>query len=132
MKIKNYFILLLLTLAFQTITSVASAPWTSLNGPFGYNDTQVIKHHQGAIYVSTNVHGSTGTGIFKSTNGGTSWVDVSAGLPRPNARDIEALGNYIFVVSDTGVYSSHNQGASWMAADTTLPANTTVYEMVVH
>lgn len=89
-------------------------------------------YHQGAIYVSTNVNGSTGSGVFKSTNGGTTWVDVSAGLPQPYARDMEALGNLIFVACDTGVFSSSNQGTSWIAADSTLPIYTNVYDLVVH
>ena len=132
MKTKKSLLLFSMLLVLQSITSVASIPWTSLNGPFGYNNSQIIKQHQGAIYVSTNVNGSTGTGIFKSTNGGTSWVDVSAGLPLPYARDIEALGNQIFVACDTGVYTSNNQGASWVPADLTLPDFTNVYELAVH
>ncbi|MFN0187885.1 MAG: T9SS type A sorting domain-containing protein [Bacteroidia bacterium] len=132
MKFKNTSLLFTIALIFRFLMVNASGPWTSLNGPFGYNSPQTIIYHQGAIYVSTNLNGSTGTGVYKSTNGGTSWVDVSAGLPLPYARDIEAIGNNIFVACDTGVYTSINQGASWMAADNTLPVYTNVYEMVVH
>ncbi|MBK9636669.1 MAG: hypothetical protein IPO63_02180 [Bacteroidetes bacterium] len=109
MKIKFASILIILTFIIKSSSTFASTTWTSLNGPFGYSNPQIIKHHQGATYVSTNVNSSMGTGVWKTLNGGISWVDVSAGLPKPYARDIEGLGNYLFVACDTGVYSSNNQ-----------------------
>lgn len=132
MKIKSAMILWILALTIPSSSSFASTSWTALNGPFGYSNPQIIKHHQGATYVSTHVNSSVGTGVWKTLNGGISWVDVSAGLPKPYARDIEGLGNYIFVACDTGVYGSTNQGASWVAADSTLPIYTNVYELVAH
>ncbi len=106
--------------------------WTTLNGPVGYSNPQTILFHQGALYVSSNVNGSNGTGIWKSSNNGNSWTEISTGLPKPYARDMEALGNLIFVACDTGVYSSNNQGASWNIADNSLPDFTSVYELAVH
>lgn len=132
MKIKLASILWILAFTIKSSFTIASTSWTSLNGPFGYSNPQIIKHHQGATYVSTNVNSSVGTGVWKTLNSGISWVDVSSGLPKPYARDIEGLGSYIFVACDTGVYSSNNQGASWLAADSTLPIYTNVYEIVAH
>ncbi|MBL0096969.1 MAG: hypothetical protein IPP46_11105 [Bacteroidetes bacterium] len=132
MKINHRSILITLTFILQAFIAAAAGPWTPLNGPYGYNSPQTIIHHQGAIYVSSNINGSTGTGVWKTTDAGNSWTDVSSGLPKPYARDIEALGNLIFVACDTGVYSSNNQGLTWIAADNTLPDFTNVYELAVH
>jgi photosystem II stability/assembly factor-like uncharacterized protein len=132
MKIKHLSIIITIAWTFQYLSAIAAGPWTPLNGPFGYNSPQTIIHHQGAIYASSNINGSSGTGVWKTTDAGNSWTNVSSGLPKPYARDIEALGNLIFVASDTGVYSSSNQGLTWISADNTLPDFTNVYELAVH
>jgi hypothetical protein len=129
---KIAFVLRILAFTIHSTFVMASTTWTSLNGPFGYNNSQYIKHYQGATYVSTHVNSSVGTGVWKTLNAGVSWVDVSAGLPKPYARAIEGLGGFIFVACDTGVYSSNNQGASWVAADNLLPNFTVVTELIVH
>lgn len=132
MKTKNTILLAVILVTLHSTLSIASGPWTSLNGPYGYFSPQTIIHHQGAVYVTSNVNSNTGTGVWKSVNAGTSWVDVSAGLPKPYARDLESVGNDIFAACDTGVFRSSNQGITWIAADSLLPIYALVYDLVAH
>jgi photosystem II stability/assembly factor-like uncharacterized protein len=52
--------------------------------------------------------------IFKSTDAGLSWEDISGNLPDVPVNDIEkdAWGN-LFVATDIGVLSSYDDGLSW-------------------
>ncbi|MBL7924301.1 MAG: T9SS type A sorting domain-containing protein [Bacteroidia bacterium] len=132
MKNKLHFFLVMACTVSCTAFAQTPSSWTSLNGPYGFFSPQSILCHQGAVLASSNTNGSTGSGLWRSLNGGANWTDVSAGLAMPYARDIIAFGADLFAASDTGVYKSSNLGATWVAADSLLPDYSYVYEMVVH
>ena len=58
-------------------------------------------------------------GIFLSTDGGTSWTEVNAGLPKasdntvPLVRGFAAIGTYLFAGTPRGVFLSTNNGTNW-------------------
>lgn len=118
-------------LIFWQSHSIASG-WQFLNGPTGYFSPQSVVYHQGGWYVSSNINGSSGTGIWKSTSNGLSWTNVSAGLPKPYARDIISFNNNLYITCDTAVYVSSNGGNTWTIADQGLPNNTGPYELEIH
>jgi hypothetical protein len=73
------------------------------------------------LYASVSVGGS-GTGLYKSGNGGGNWTQVQAGIDGPVAIDpqnpsIVYLGGGLI---GTGVLMSSNAGASFTAIDTGL------------
>jgi hypothetical protein len=49
-------------------STAKSTGWEVLNGPTGYFSTQSIIYHQSAWFASSNINGSTGTGVWKSTS----------------------------------------------------------------
>src|ERR1044072_2900443 len=55
--------------------------------------------------------------VYKTTNGGTSWTDISgtgAGhLVDAPANDVELVGNRLVVATDVGVYASSPAGGTW-------------------
>ena len=69
--------------------------------------------------------GSTGTALYKSTDGGLTWKEVSGGgLPRLNGRTSLAVAmntnaQRVFVISNAGLWRSDDGGMTWrqMAAD---------------
>lgn len=72
--------------------------------------------------------------VFRSDNGGSSWTDVSAGLPALPANAIEVdpgNTNRVWVAMDLGVYQSFNAGASWADFSASLP-NAIIGDLVFH
>jgi photosystem II stability/assembly factor-like uncharacterized protein len=69
--------------------------------------------------------GRTNTNLYKSTDGGLTWHEMSGGgLPRLNGRTSVAVAMHtnaqrVFLISNSGLYRSDDGGASWkqMAAD---------------
>ena len=69
--------------------------------------------------LGTNRAGK-GNGIFKSTDGGVTWTDVSNGMPRffPQAIIIDPVdSSIVYVGFQGGIYKTTTGGASWQQAD---------------
>lgn len=70
-------------------------------------------------------HRTTGGGrVFRSDDGGTTWIDRTAGLPNLPINAIEVdpgNANRIWVAADLGVYQSFDGGASWTDFANGLP-----------
>lgn len=65
----------------------------------------------------------TNRGIYKSTNHGSSWTDISAGLPDSAIIDIAlhpSIGQVFVATANAGVYTSTNGGAQWVAMNNGL------------
>jgi hypothetical protein len=93
----------------------ASAQWTQMNGPYG--------GHVPALAVSgTNLFAGTfRRGVFRSTNNGTNWGEVNAGLGN---RDITCFAvvdvNLFAGPAGQGIFLSTNNGTSWTAVNSGL------------
>lgn len=62
--------------------------------------------------------------IFKSTNNGTNWTDITGNLPPMAVNDLEILPgneNMLFVATDAGVYHSLDGGQNWLRLGSNLP-----------
>ena len=106
----------------------ANASYSPLSGLPNRTPTYIAVHPTDANTVFVTFSGFSGTSpskhVFKSTDGGVTWGDISGNLPDiptnailldPNAPTTE-----IFVGTDLGVYRS-NDGASWAPFNTGLP-----------
>jgi photosystem II stability/assembly factor-like uncharacterized protein len=72
--------------------------------------------------------------IFKSSNRGADWVNISGNLPDApiNALAVSpSNSNYIFIGSDIGAYYSSNRGDDWEVIGTGLPV-VSVYDIKIH
>lgn len=83
--------------------------------------------HQRQRYLSTSVMGGDESGIYKTTDGGTTWKRLEGGLPQKKVGRIGmALSpvdpNHLYAVveakekKDRGTYTSADAGASWTRA----------------
>lgn len=61
-------------------------------------------------------------GVYKSTDGGNSWIAVNTGLAvsSVNALSADAKGN-VYVANDKGIYKSDNGGQLWTEIDKGIP-----------
>ena len=59
--------------------------------------------------------------VLKTSDGGTTWANVSGNLPEAPVNDIVVVGSTLYVASDVGVFSSRNGGRKWRAAGPNLP-----------
>ena len=79
-------------------------------------------------YVDTVGH------IFKTTNGGTAWTDISGNLPNVPVTSFlidPDVANTFYAGTDVGVFSSSNGGTTWTVLGTGLP-NVGVMSLAFH
>lgn len=71
--------------------------------------------------------------VFKTTDGGQNWTDISSNLPNIPVNDIitYASENILFVATDLNVWYSKNDGANWTILGNNLPF-TVVTDLKVH
>jgi hypothetical protein len=62
--------------------------------------------------------------LWKTTDGGASWTDVSGNLPDVPVNDVMLLAGKIVVATDLGVVVSANGGATWSRLGSNLPYTT--------
>jgi photosystem II stability/assembly factor-like uncharacterized protein len=91
--------------------------WTSLNGPYGGNLRDIVKHPNGNIFaVVYNV-----PGIFRSIDNGTTWTVVELPINDPYINDIEIdASGKIYAIGYSILYASTDLGVNW----TTLNSST--------
>jgi photosystem II stability/assembly factor-like uncharacterized protein len=65
--------------------------------------------------------GSNAALVFKTTDGGTTWTDISGNLPKAPVNDIVVSGSTLYVADDLGVYQTTDGGATWLRVGTGLP-----------
>ncbi len=109
--------------AVTTLTSPRAA-WVS--------DIAVDPSNPSRVWSTSTVPG--GGRVFRSDNGGSSYTDVTAGLPPlpMNAIEIDPTnGNRAWVAGDLGVYETWDAGATWSAISSGLP-NSLVTDLVFH
>lgn len=86
------------------------------------------------IYASVKAY-NDGNKVFKSTNGGASWTNISGDLPNILMKKIVFKQNqsseYLFVATELGVYFTINGGTNWSKLGNNLP-NVIVNDMKIN
>jgi hypothetical protein len=83
--------------------------------------------------TSSQVTGAGGR-VYRSDNGGTSWVNCTAGLPNIPINSVvvdPANFNRVWVAADVGVYQTLDLGGSWMLFSNGLP-NAMAADLLFH
>ncbi|MBS1492405.1 MAG: T9SS type A sorting domain-containing protein [Bacteroidetes bacterium] len=104
-------------------TSNGGTNWTTYTGLPYISDFAVDKTNDDICYVSC-AGTSQSQKVFKTTNGGVTWVNISGNLPNAAVNTIilrNAAPRAIFVGTDLGVYMSYNDGATWSLHNTGMP-----------
>lgn len=110
------------------VFSLAASVWTGATT--GITNSVVQELVSDSANAGTLYAGTAGGGVFKTVNGGTSWVAVNAGLGNLDVKGLVLDRNaaspfqgnlYAAVVGDSpfdgGIFRSTNGGQSWLLAD---------------
>jgi hypothetical protein len=101
---RTLFTTLLVYLLLLFLASTLQAQWVQTNGPYG-----------GTVYCfavnGQNLFVGTSSGVYLSTNNGTSWTNV--GFLGYRVWDLAVYGTNLLAASDAGVQLSTNNGTSW-------------------
>jgi photosystem II stability/assembly factor-like uncharacterized protein len=65
--------------------------------------------------------GNNGAYVFKTSDGGTTWTDITGNLPKAPVNDVVVTATALYVAGDAGVYRSSNGGATWLRVGMGLP-----------
>ena len=88
--------------------------WTQTNGPYGGTITALHTTPEGTLFAGTSEGG-----IFRSADGGDTWVSASEGLQVPPDNRLPSLlvltqeGNTLYAGANNGLFYSINGGDSW-------------------
>lgn len=102
-------------------SSDGGANWSSVTAPASITSLFVSKNNPQKIWISCN---SSSNRIFVSTNAGSSFTDLSSGLPAISARSVvvdEDSVETIYAGMNLGVYYRDNINNTWTEHATGLP-----------
>ena len=107
---KKIYILIIAVL----LGGIAKGQWQQCNGPYA-GEIKCFTSSSNIIFAGSS------NGIYKTYNGGQTWVEVSNGLSQKKITSLAALGSKIFAATeDSGMFVSSNMGVQWMPV-TNLP-----------
>lgn len=120
---KKFFFLTGILITLQSL----NAQWVNTNGPPGGG-------HVGALIVfGENILAATDeSGIFLSTDVGTSWEQVKYNFTGTIVRQFIIAGDYILAGTDYGIYRSSDGGYNWTEANVGMPAYRSVLAMALN
>ncbi len=108
------------------VTTNDGGSWTtsSIAGATGLDDLEVDPLNSSTVYA---MNGQYDQGkVFTSTDGGSTWTDISSNLPNQPARtlaiDPRTSPETLYLGNQIGVYVSYNLGASWVRFGSGLPS----------
>lgn len=111
--------ILIASLAGLLLAATASAEsWRQTNGPTGLDANAFVETTDG-IFVGGR------TGVWRSTDGGTSWQDAATGLPAfVRVTELAADGTTVFAATfSDGVWRSDDAGATWVDVTNNMPGS---------
>jgi photosystem II stability/assembly factor-like uncharacterized protein len=94
------------------------ASWVDVSKGLGKGGIQALLYDGTTIFAGTPADVA---GIYRSTNGGTSWDSTAGGLPvGKTIRSLISFGAYVFAGTEgDGVYRSSDHGDTWAKTDVT-------------
>ncbi len=83
--------------------------WQSTGGPSQGSVAAIVSHPDGSLFA-----GTAGGGVFKSTNGGNSWVAWNGQIPSLNIFNLTVTpAGTLLAGTDGGLFRLPNQGTVW-------------------
>nr|NQU91689.1 hypothetical protein [Bacteroidota bacterium] len=119
---------------FKTINALGPTPvWYQLNKPlYGRETIQWIESHPEDIFT---LYMSQGKRIWKSTDGGGNWDDISLDLPLVPINCIrfhEGTDEGLYIGTDVGVYYKDAKMTRWVLFKTGLPVSVRVRDLDIY
>jgi RNA polymerase sigma factor (sigma-70 family) len=102
--------LLALGAGTQSERKIGEIVWKQTNGPYGgFIWSLLVIPEDGTIYAGTK-----DSGVFRSDDGGNTWVQRNKGLDIPNVETLISVGKTIYAGTGFGgVFRSEDGGNSW-------------------
>jgi Secretion system C-terminal sorting domain len=95
------------------LTTISNAQWTKCNNPIGALPFSLMIHND-TIYM-----GTVANGMYRSTDGGSTWTQINNGITSMQIWTINQVGTAIFASSLSGVvYKSIDGGDTWVLSNT--------------
>jgi photosystem II stability/assembly factor-like uncharacterized protein len=116
-----------------------TSPWADKTGTLpGRAITSIAVDGASADTVLVSVGGLSGVAgsqsVYRSTDGGSTWSDVSGDLPQVVGNSVvidpSSAANTWYLATDTGIYRTTNGGTNWLPFDNGIP-NVPVADLVV-
>ncbi|WP_435624184.1 VPS10 domain-containing protein [Flagellimonas sp.] len=101
------------------------------------NAVEVSPHDPATVYIATTRYkfNDYTPAIYKSTNYGKSWTNISSGIPKGSftrvVREDKDRKNLLYAGTEKGMYISWNGGQSWESFQLNLP-KTPILDLMVH
>lgn len=101
------------------------------------NAIEVSPHDPATVYIATTKYklGDYTPALYKSTNYGKTWINISSGIPNGAytrvVREDESTKGLLYAGTELGIYISFNDGASWEPFQLNLPV-TPITDLKVH
>jgi hypothetical protein len=101
--------------------------WTRVGNPglpsFWVSRVTVDPSNAAVAYATFSGYrgGDNAAYVFKTSDGGATWADVTGNLPRAPVNDVVVSGSTLLVADDLGVYRSSNGGTTWLRVGSGLP-----------
>ncbi len=117
---------------YKSTDANSSTPtWSKIHDANGKNVLALMidKDNHDIFYAGWG--GFASGNLQQSTDGGSSWNDISDGLPEAPMRSIVRnpyRPDYLYVGTEVGIFTSEDQGATWYA-DNNGPANVSVDQL---
>jgi len=108
----------------RSVTITVAAKWAKTTGLEG-GIIHALVTKDGNLFAGTE-----GAGVFISTDNGTSWSAVNAGLGNLYIWSLTVSGTNLFAGTGSGVYRSSDNGATWIPANAGIE-NETVRSLAV-
>lgn len=120
-------------------TTNGGSTWTNITGtlPQRYcTRIAVSKHDADVVYATFSGYEYVDylPHVFKSTDGGNTWTDISGNLPNGPANDIipdPQANEVLYLATDFGVMYTTDGGTNWQPIATGMP-NVTVFDLEYH
>ena len=113
------------------VTTNHGAAWVerSIAGNPHVQDLQVDSSNPQIVYAVINQFNAGGT-VFRTTNGGTTWTNISGNLVNEPVWSLQigTRNGNLFIGADDGVYATTNFGVSWSRFGVGLP-NAQVFQI---
>ncbi len=110
---------------FHNPSSAQTKFWQATNGPFAGNVYSLVEHSSGYIFAGSN------NDIYRSTDGGKSWIGVCATDDYVSSLTLDNSGNIFAATNGGSVYSSNDTGSTWIKLNTDFFSNIRIYAIVV-
>ena len=93
------------------VSTNSGTNWEQYRANLGTRITSFTKF--GSDIYAGGVNTGVGYGVFKSSNGGLSWTQMSTGLPVTMNNMVVQDGGILYAATDGGLYKSTNGGGQW-------------------